>query len=160
MTDRWAANPPLAARRTVNIDGSLVIRGSLTCSEDLVIEGQVEGQIDLPNHDLTTGPESRIHAAISARAVVVQGEVSGDITASAKVELTATSRVNGDIIAPLLTIADGARLRGSVDISGVPVASLGQEPSEESVSRQPERTPPVENSMSTLPRREFRPAAS
>ena len=160
MTDRWAANPPLAARRTVRIDGSLVIRGSLTCSEDLIIEGQVAGQIDLPDHHLTTGPESRIHAAIRAREVVIQGEVSGDISASTKVELTATSRMDGDIVAPLLRIAYGAHLKGSLDISGVRVASAGPELPTESVSAPPKRTPRTRNAMSTLPHRAFRPAAS
>lgn len=142
----------------MNIGRSLVIRGELTGTEDLFIEGQVDGKIDLPDHDLTTGPESRVHATISAKAVVVLGEISGDIAASEKVELTETSRVTGDIIAPSLTIADGACLIGAVNISGIRDDSLRQKPSAESVSMPPETTLKTQPRMSAVPRREFRPA--
>ena len=144
----------------MKIGRSLVIRGELIGREDLFIEGQVDGKIELPDHDLTTGPESRIHATISAKAVVVLGEISGDITAREKVELTATSRVTGDIIAPSLSIADGACLIGAVNISGVQGDSQRQEPSAESVSTRPKATLRTQPPMSTLPRREFRPATS
>jgi cytoskeletal protein CcmA (bactofilin family) len=160
MTDRWEIHTPPDEKRVVSICRSLVFRGELTGSQDLVIEGQVDGKIDLPDHDLTTGPESRIHATISAKAVVVRGELSGDIAASEKVELTETSRVTGDIIAPLLTIADGACLKGAVDISGVRGDSMRQEPSTESDSMQPKMAPRTQRPMSTLPRREFRNVTS
>jgi cytoskeletal protein CcmA (bactofilin family) len=160
MTDNWETDTRPDVKRVVCIDRSLVIRGELTGSEDLVIEGQVDGKISLPDRDLTTGPESRIHATIRAKVVVVQGEISGDIAASEKVELTETSRVTGDIIAPLLTIADGACLKGAVDISGVRGDSMRQEPSSESVSMQPKMASRTQRPMSTLPRREFRPIIS
>ena len=124
MTDHRETDTPPDEKTVVNIGRSLVIRGELTGSEDLFIQGQVDGKIDLPDHDLTTGPESRIHAAISAKAVVVRGELSGDIAASEKVELMEASRVTGDIIAPRLAIADGAFLKGAVDISGIRGDSL------------------------------------
>ena len=160
MTDRWETDTSIDEKRVVSIDRSLVIRGEVTGSHDLFVEGQVDGKIDLPDHDLTTGPESRVHASISAKAVFVQGEISGDIAATEKVELTESSRVTGDIIAPLLDIADGACLKGALDISGVRDDSLRQEPSAKSVSAPAETTPRTQTPMSTLPRREFRPATS
>ena len=99
---------------------------------------------------MTTGPESRIDASISARSVVVRGEISGDIVASEKVELMETSRVTGDVVAPRLTIAEGAYLTGAVDVFGARAGSPRQEPS----------TRRTQLPMSTLPRREFRPATS
>ncbi len=107
------------SKKIVHIGQSLCIRGELTGSEDMAIEGKVDGEIDLTGPGLTIGPKGRIHAKVSAKTVVVQGELTGDINASEKVELAETSRVIGDIIAPRIIIADGARLKGSVDMSGV-----------------------------------------
>jgi len=160
MTDHQAGDRSSDVKRVVNIDRSLTIRGELTGSEDLVIEGQVDGKIELSGHDLTTGPESRVHATIRAKVVVAHGEISGDILVSEQVNLTETSRVTGAIIAPRLTIADGACLKGSVDISGVRGDTIQQEPSAESVSAQQETASRSRTPMSTLPRREFRPATS
>ncbi len=106
-------------KRIVNIGQSLFIRGELTGSEDMTIEGKVDGKIDLKEHNLTIGPKGRIQAEVNAQTVVVQGKLTGNISASEKVELAKTSRVSGDIIAPRIIIADGARLKGSVDMSGV-----------------------------------------
>ena len=109
---------------TVNIGQSISIRGELTGSEDMVIEGKVDGEIDLAEHSLTIGPKGRIQAKISARIVVVQGQITGNISAGEKVELAETSRVNGDIVTPRISIADGARLKGSIDMS--PAQPAGQ----------------------------------
>jgi cytoskeletal protein CcmA (bactofilin family) len=95
----------------------------LTGDEDLTIEGRVEGKIDLKEHNLTIGPNGRIQAEISAKSVRVQGEVNGNVAAGEKVELAETGRVIGDIVAPRIVIADGARFKGSVDMSGAPVGS-------------------------------------
>jgi cytoskeletal protein CcmA (bactofilin family) len=85
----------------------------------MTIEGKVDGKIDLSEHNLTIGPKGRIQAEVSAKAVVVQGEITGNITATEKVELAETGRMSGDINAPRIIIADGARLKGSVDMPGV-----------------------------------------
>jgi cytoskeletal protein CcmA (bactofilin family) len=159
MADHWRTDTSPDESRVVKIDRSLVIRGEVTGSKDLLIEGQFEGQINLHGHDLTTGPDSRVNAVISAKAVVVQGAISGDIAASEKVELAATSRVTGDIIAPSISIADGACLKGEVDISGVRSVPLQVEPAVESHPVQPKPSPRPQSRMSTLPRREFRPAS-
>jgi cytoskeletal protein CcmA (bactofilin family) len=95
----------------------------LTGDEDLTIEGRVEGKIDLKEHNLTIGPNGRIQAEIAAKSVRIQGEVNGNVAAGEKVELAETGRVIGDIVAPRIVIADGARFKGSVDMSGAPVSS-------------------------------------
>jgi cytoskeletal protein CcmA (bactofilin family) len=102
----------------VNIGQSICIRGELTGNEDLTIEGRVEGKIDLKEHNLTIGPNGRIQAEIGAKTVLVRGEVVGNIAATDKVELAETGRVKGDIVAPRIVIADGARFKGQVDMSG------------------------------------------
>jgi cytoskeletal protein CcmA (bactofilin family) len=102
----------------VNIGQSICIRGELTGDEDLTIEGRVEGKIDLKEHNLTIGPNGRIQAEVTAKSVRVQGEVNGNVVAGEKVELAETGRVIGDIVSPRIVIADGARFKGSVDMSG------------------------------------------
>ncbi|HEY3380386.1 MAG TPA: polymer-forming cytoskeletal protein [Vicinamibacterales bacterium] len=103
-------------RDVVNIGKSVVIKGELNGSEDLTVEGHVEGKIELKEHVLTIGPHGRIKASIFAKAVVVLGEVSGDISASEKVDIRDNGSVDGNIIAPRVAIAEGAHFRGSVDM--------------------------------------------
>jgi cytoskeletal protein CcmA (bactofilin family) len=103
-------------RDVVNIGKSVVIKGELNGSEDLTVEGHVEGKIELKEHALTIGPHGRIKASIFAKAVVVLGEVVGDITASEKVDIRDNGSVDGNIIAPRVAIAEGAHFRGSVDM--------------------------------------------
>ena len=100
----------------VNIGKSVVIKGELNGSEDLTIEGHVEGTIQLREHVLTIGPNGRIKAQVFAKAVIVLGEVTGNVTASDKVDIRDNGSVDGDIIAPRVAIAEGAHFRGSVDM--------------------------------------------
>jgi cytoskeletal protein CcmA (bactofilin family) len=100
----------------VNIGKSVVIKGELSGSEDLTIEGQVEGKIELRQNVLTIGTNGRIKAAIFAKIIVVQGEVHGDITASERVDIRDSGSVDGDVSAPRVSIADGAHFRGSIDM--------------------------------------------
>ena len=100
----------------VNIGKSVVIKGELNGSEDLTIEGQVEGTIQLREHVLTIGPNGRIKAQVFAKSVIVLGEVTGNVTASEKVDIRDNGSVDGDIVAPRVAIAEGAHFRGSVDM--------------------------------------------
>jgi cytoskeletal protein CcmA (bactofilin family) len=102
----------------INIGQSIEIRGELTGNEDLTIEGKVDGKIDLKDHNLTIGSNGRIKAEISAKTVVVIGEVVGNINAQDKVEIAATGSMKGDIVAPRVVLADGARFKGSIDMDG------------------------------------------
>jgi cytoskeletal protein CcmA (bactofilin family) len=100
----------------VNIGKSVVIKGELNGSEDLTIEGHVEGTIQLKDNVLTIGPNGRIKAQVFAKSVIVLGEVTGNVTASDKVDIRDNGSVDGDIIAPRVAIAEGAHFRGSVDM--------------------------------------------
>jgi cytoskeletal protein CcmA (bactofilin family) len=100
----------------VNIGKSVVIKGELNGSEDLTIEGHVEGTIQLRDHVLTIGPNGRIKAQVFAKAVIVLGEVTGNVTASDKVDIRDNGSVDGDIVSPRVAIAEGAHFRGSVDM--------------------------------------------
>ena len=113
--------PEIEAKRhmdkdVVNIGKSVVIKGELNGSEDLTIEGQVEGTIQLRDHVLTIGANGRIKAQVFAKAVVVLGEVTGNVTASEKVDIRDNGSVDGDIVSPRVAIAEGAHFRGSVDM--------------------------------------------
>jgi cytoskeletal protein CcmA (bactofilin family) len=101
-------------KNIVNIGQSVVIKGELSGSEDLMIEGLVEGTIQLKDHVLTVGPNGRIKAQVYGKSVIVLGEVTGNITASDKVDIHGS--VEGDIVSPRVTIAEGAHFRGSVDM--------------------------------------------
>src|SRR5687767_15191342 len=103
-------------RDVVNIGKSVVIKGELNGSEDLTIEGQVEGKIELKEHALTIGPNGKIKAQVFAKSVIVLGEVHGNVTASEKVDIRDGGSVDGDIVSPRVAIAEGAHFRGSVDM--------------------------------------------
>ncbi|HEV8211048.1 MAG TPA: polymer-forming cytoskeletal protein [Vicinamibacterales bacterium] len=100
----------------MNIGKSVVIKGELNGSEDLTIEGHVEGTIQLKEHVLTIGPNGRIKAQVYAKSVIVLGEVTGNVTASEKVDIRDNGSVDGDIVSPRVAIAEGAHFRGSVDM--------------------------------------------
>jgi len=103
-------------RTTVNIGKSVVIKGELSGSEDLTIEGQVDGKIELRQNVLTIGPNGRIKAQVFAKSVIILGEVTGNVTASEKVDIRDNGSVDGDIAAPRVAIAEGAHFRGSIDM--------------------------------------------
>jgi cytoskeletal protein CcmA (bactofilin family) len=103
-------------RDVVNIGKSVVMKGELSGSEDLAIEGRVEGKIELRQHVLTIGPNGKISAEIYAKSVVVMGEVSGNITAAEKIMIRENGSVDGDVSAPRVAISEGAHFRGSIDM--------------------------------------------
>ena len=116
-------------RDVVNIGKSVVIKGELNGSEDLTIEGHVEGRIELREHVLTIGPNGKIKAQVFAKSVIVLGEVTGNVTASDKVDIRDNGSVDGDIISPRVAIAEGAHFRGSVDMqrkAGAPQPQAGK----------------------------------
>jgi cytoskeletal protein CcmA (bactofilin family) len=103
-------------RDRVNIGKSVIIKGELSGSEDLTIEGHCEGRIELRDNVLTIGPNGKIRAEVFAKSVVVLGEVVGNVTASEKVDIRDNGSVDGDIVSPRVAIAEGAHFRGSVDM--------------------------------------------
>ena len=115
----------------VNIGKSVIIKGELSGSEDLTIEGNVEGRIELKDNILTIGPNGKIRAEVFAKSVIVLGEVTGNVTASEKVDIRDNGSVDGDITSPRVAIAEGAHFRGSVDMQragGKPAAKPAAAP--------------------------------
>ena len=100
----------------MNIGKSVVIKGELNGSEDLTIEGLVEGKIELRQNVLTIGANAHIKAAVFAKSVIILGEVIGNVSASEKVDIRDNGSVDGDIASPRVAIAEGAHFRGSVDM--------------------------------------------
>jgi cytoskeletal protein CcmA (bactofilin family) len=100
-----------------NIGKSVIIKGELSGSEDLTIEGQVEGKIELNNNILTIGTNAKIKAQVFAKTIIVLGEVTGNITASEKVDIRDNGSVDGDITSPKVAIAEGAHFRGAIDMN-------------------------------------------
>jgi cytoskeletal protein CcmA (bactofilin family) len=110
----------------VNIGKSVVIKGELNGSEDLTVEGRVEGRIELRDHVLTIGSNGKIKAEVFAKVAVVLGEVVGNITASEKVDIRDSGSVEGNIVSPRVAIAEGSHFRGSVDMQQKPAVTPAQ----------------------------------
>ena len=132
-------------RDVVNIGKSVVIKGELNGSEDLTIEGRVEGTIELRQHVLTIGPNGKIKAQVFAKSVVVLGEVVGNVTASDKVNIRENGSVDGDITAPRVAIAEGAHFRGSIDMQRQGAqAGAGGKPGDKAGAKPGQAQPPAQ----------------
>src|SRR5579864_4118865 len=105
-----------ADRATATIGPSIFIKGDLSGDEDLVIEGRVEGKIDLKQHNVTIGKNGRVHADVFGNTVVVEGEVDGNLFALQQAILRQSGAVRGNITAPRVMLEDGSRFRGSIDM--------------------------------------------
>jgi cytoskeletal protein CcmA (bactofilin family) len=114
-----SAEPVRDSARTseiATIGKSVVVKGELSGSEDLVVDGEVEGSIALRGQSLTVGPNGRVRANIEARNVILHGRVDGDIHASDRVELRKSASLLGDITTARISIEDGAFFKGTIDI--------------------------------------------
>jgi len=100
------------------IGKSVVVKGELSGSEDLYVDGQVEGSISLKNNALTIGPHGQVKATVEAKGVVVQGKLEGNVLATERVDLRKSAVVTGDITTQRIAIEEGAYLKGKVDIQG------------------------------------------
>jgi len=102
-------------RRAAWIGGSILVRGDVVSSEDLVIDGKVEGTIELGDHNLTIGAGAAVIADLVANNITISGEVKGDVVGSGTVALKSSAKVEGDINAPKFVMEEGATLSGKVD---------------------------------------------
>ena len=109
------------------IGQSIIFKGELSGDEDLEIEGQVNGLVQLANHQLTVGANGRLKAEIKAKSIIVIGQVIGNLSATERIEIQATGVVEGDLHAPRLNVQEGAVLNGSIDMSS-PAASEAKKP--------------------------------
>jgi cytoskeletal protein CcmA (bactofilin family) len=124
-----APEPPRRPSERATIGPSIYIKGDLAGEEDLVIEGRVEGRVDLKQHNVTIGKNGRVRADVFGRIVNVEGEVDGNVFAQEQAVLRQSGAVRGNITAPRVTLEDGSRFKGSIDMEpkdgGKPAAVSG-----------------------------------
>jgi cytoskeletal protein CcmA (bactofilin family) len=105
-------------RQVAWIGQSVAIEGRITSRQDIRIDGQVQGTIEVGQHELVLGPGSEVKADVNARSVLIGGNVEGNVTATERVQVQSTGVLLGDVVAPRLIIQDGGMLRGKADIAG------------------------------------------
>ena len=98
------------------IGKTIKVKGTISGNENLIIEGNVDGSVDLPQHDLTIGEAGQVVANLTAKNVKIDGQVTGDIAGTEKVIISQSGRVEGNIVAPRVTLEDGAKFKGSIDM--------------------------------------------
>jgi cytoskeletal protein CcmA (bactofilin family) len=112
---------PVSERRSnAWIGKALHLEGRVISDEDLTIDGEIEGSIEVAGHDLTIGPGASVKADLAAKTITISGSVTGNLQASETVELQATGSVTGNICAPRFAMAEGATVRGKVEAGNWP----------------------------------------
>ena len=105
-------------RQVAWIGQNVTIEGKVTSSQDIRIDGHVQGSIEVGQHEVVLGAGSEVKANLNARSVIVGGTVTGDVTASERIQIQTTGMLLGDIVTPRLIIQDGGLLRGKADVAG------------------------------------------
>lgn len=111
------------SRTAATIGPSIQISGDVTGNEDVRIEGRVEGTVNLSDNVLTVGKEGQVNAAANARAIFVEGKVEGDLKADEQIVLQSSGNVRGNLVAPRVTLEDGCKFKGSIDMDVEPSAA-------------------------------------
>jgi cytoskeletal protein CcmA (bactofilin family) len=111
---------PVSSRAAACISQGIKIKGEVTGSEDLFVDGTVDGKLNLTNGCLTIGPNGNVRADVNAREVIVRGKIEGKVTGRDKVQLWSTGQVTGEVQTDRLAIEDGALLRGRVEAGKQP----------------------------------------
>ena len=119
-----AASLPVSSKAAACISQGIKIKGEVTGSEDLFVDGQVDGQLNLTNGSLTIGPNGTVKADVIAREVIVRGKIEGKVTGRDKVQLWSTGQVTGEVQTERLAIEEGALLRGKVEAGKAPAKNL------------------------------------
>jgi len=109
------STPTDTRAEVAHIGKSVVVRGELSGSENLFVDGEVEGGIELRDHHLTIGPHGRVRANVNAREVIVHGELQGNVNGTERVELKKSAQLTGDIVTQRIVIEDGAVFKGTID---------------------------------------------
>jgi cytoskeletal protein CcmA (bactofilin family) len=123
-----ASRPAAAVGDQATIGKGLVIKGEITGTESLYIDGKVEGSINLPGNRVTVGRNGNVIASVVAREIVVLGKIRGNVTATDRIDIRAEGALTGDVTAARISIEDGAFFKGGIDIKkpeAKPVASSG-----------------------------------
>jgi cytoskeletal protein CcmA (bactofilin family) len=110
------ARPAAVTGEQATIGKGLFIKGEITGSESLYIDGKIEGTINLPGNRLTIGKNGQVNASVNAREIVVLGKVKGNVSATDRVDIRAEGSLTGDVSAARISIEDGAFFKGGIDI--------------------------------------------
>ena len=114
-----AASTASTVRQTgsiATIGSSIHIHGEVSGNENLIVHGKIEGNIDLKTNDVTIGQSGQVVANVHASVITIEGEIVGDISGKEKVVISKTGKVRGNIVAPRVTLEDGAKFKGSIDM--------------------------------------------
>jgi cytoskeletal protein CcmA (bactofilin family) len=111
------SDPHHETRSNAVLGKSVIVKGQIVSREDLTIDGEVEGTVELQEHRLTVGPNGKVRASIKAREVVVLGMVQGNIETSDKIDIRKEAKLVGDIKTARIVIEDGAYFKGNIDIT-------------------------------------------
>src|SRR5688572_1240193 len=132
-----APNPSPEPKRSgdrATIGASIIIKGDLSGGEDLVIEGRVEGKVDLKQHNVTIGRSGRVKADVFGKVITIEGEVDGNVFAQEQAILRQAGAIRGNITAPRVILEDGSRFKGSIDMEAKDSSSRNERP--QAVDRQ------------------------
>jgi cytoskeletal protein CcmA (bactofilin family) len=113
------------------IGKSVMIKGQIFSREDLTIDGEIDGSVELHEHRLTVGPNGKLQAGVKAREVVVLGTIHGNVEASDKIDIRKDAKLVGDIKTARIVIEDGAYFKGSIDIARPEAAKAPPAPSQQ-----------------------------
>ena len=116
-----------STKEQVMIGKTLHIKGDLIGEEDLLIEGYIDGKIQLPQHNVTVGKNARVNADIYGNVIVIEGDVEGNLFGEDRLILKESSKVRGNIIAPRVILEDGSNFKGSIDMNP---KEVGNEPAD------------------------------
>lgn len=108
------------------IGPSIFIKGDLTGEEDLIIQGRVEGKVDLKQHNLTIGGNGRVRADVYGRVVIVEGEVHGNVFAQEQAVVKTSGTLHGNITSPRVTLEDGSKFKGAIDMDAKDLPRQGE----------------------------------
>ncbi|MBK5294455.1 MAG: polymer-forming cytoskeletal protein [Acidobacteriia bacterium] len=117
MSTLPARNPEFESGRSASIGKSVIVKGQLFSREDLYIDGEVEGSVEMQEHRLTVGPNGKLAAGVKARDIVVLGTIHGNVEVGDKIEIKKDAKLVGDIKTVRIVIEDGAYFKGSIDIT-------------------------------------------
>ena len=121
-------SPPATSRKSENsiVGSSILVQGDMTGDEDLVVQGRIEGSITLKKNLVTVGKDGRVNATVIAKSIRVEGTVEGELRGKEQIIVTRTGSVHGNIVAPRVTLEDGCRFKGAIDMEGADGGSAGK----------------------------------
>jgi cytoskeletal protein CcmA (bactofilin family) len=135
-----SAGPGVSPKASACVSQGIKIRGEVTGSEDLFVDGQFEGKLSLGNSVLTIGPNATVKADVSARDVIVRGRIEGKLTGTERIQIWHSARINGDMKAERISIEEGAELHGKME-AGKPTPNMTEKAKNEGPRKEEAKKP-------------------